>query len=44
LVSLRNTSKALVIFKDGEDMFLDGTGFRDLVFCGFIKEKEYLHS
>ena len=45
-LSLRNTSKALIIFKDDkrEVMFLYGIGYKDLDPVKSIKEKEYLHS
>ena len=42
-LSLRNTSKALIIFKDEKEvMFLYGIGFRDLIYIKFTREKEYL--
>ena len=42
-LSLRNTSKALVIFRDEKRgvTCLYGTGFRDLQSIRFTKEKEY---
>ena len=44
-LSLRNTSKALIIFKDDkrEVMFLYGIGFRDLQIIQFTNVKEYQH-
>ena len=44
-LSLRNTSKALIIFKDDkqEVMFLYGTGFKDLIHAISTNGKEYLH-
>ena len=40
---LRNTSKALIIFKEiKEVMFLYGIGFKGLVHCRYTKGKEYL--
>ena len=44
-LSLRNTSKALVIFRDKKGvMFLYGIGFRDLVLLKSTKGKESLLS
>ena len=41
-LSLRNTSKALVIFRDEKEvMFLFGIGYKDLDPVRSIKEKEY---
>ena len=38
-LSLRNTSKALVIFRDKKEvMFLFGTRYKGLVLARFIKE------
>ena len=44
--SLRNTSKALVIFRDEKRgvTCLYGTGFRDLQSIRFTNGKEYQHS
>ena len=43
-LSLRNTSKALVIFRDErrEVTYLFGTGFKDLDPVKYIKGKEFL--
>ena len=42
-LSLRNTSKALTIFKDKKQaMCLYGTGVRDLVLLKSIRGKEFL--
>jgi hypothetical protein len=45
-LSLRNTSKALVIFREIRRgvTCLSGIGFRDLQSIRFTKEKEYQHS
>ena len=41
-LSLSNTSKALLIFKDEKKvMCLYGTEFKGLVLCKFTKEKEH---
>ena len=44
-LSLRNTSKALVIFKDKKGVTcLYGTGFKGLQSIPFIRGKEFQHS
>ena len=43
-LSLRNTSKALIIFKDDKEevMFLYGIGYKDLIHAISTNVKEYL--
>ena len=43
-LSLRNTSKALTIFRDEKRIIcLYGTGFKDLILASFTEGKEFLH-